>query len=442
MTTRYHYPAERRVPVEGKMKLQRLYSRYWKLVGIVGGLAACLGTAILVSSAPAAAASAASPAWHSVAIKQPPASGAFAILQAVSCSAPGSCVAGGNDNSSAAVIATERQSTWSAAQPVPLPAGTQQSSVTGVSCSREVCTAVGSLLSSSGNQGSFVTTEEGGRWSVPALIRPPANAAPANSGAFLNSVSCTSAGNCVAVGSYSKAGRAFSELFMVATQTAGRWDRATELALPANARGGSATLASVSCGAAGSCVAVGSYSTSKALVPLTITKSHGRWGAAHEVAVPRNGTGSRLEQAEFGSVTCTHRLCLAVGTYSVTRTKLESMAAIERRGRWGRPVEVPTAVLKHTRLRLLLESVSCSSSFCLAIGFSPDRPIRVQVALTYTGGKWGHAALVSPPANALSGSGAVTDLYQVTCSSRGACTAGGAYLTKANQLQLMVASRS
>src|SRR5215472_11457901 len=74
--------------------------------------------------------------------------------------------------------------------------------------------------------------------------------------AYVTSVSCGSAGNCVAGGSYVD-GRGVRRAFVVSEQS-GRWRKAIEVpGLPALAVGGNAAVFSVSCSSAGNCAAGG-----------------------------------------------------------------------------------------------------------------------------------------------------------------------------------------
>src|SRR5262250_1816619 len=80
-------------------------------------------------------------------------------------------------------------------------------------------------------------------------------------GADVVSVSCGSAGNCAAGGYYTRHGRYQG---WVVSEANGRWGRAIEVpglgALDAGAfPGGGAYVSSVSCGSAGNCAAGGSY---------------------------------------------------------------------------------------------------------------------------------------------------------------------------------------
>ena len=100
---------------------------------------------------------------------------------------------------------------------------------------------------------------------------------PANAGStpFVNlrSVSCASAGNCSAVGYYNDSSGHRHGLLL--TETAGMWTRGLEPGLPANAGANpDAGLSSVSCASAGNCSAVGSYvDSSLSLHGLLLTEN-------------------------------------------------------------------------------------------------------------------------------------------------------------------------
>ncbi len=105
---------------------------------------------------------------------------------------------------------------------------------------------------------------------MPVAVWPGASelALPANANttagaqnADLNSVVCTSAGNCVAAGQYKDT--TGSTQAVVATQSAGGAWHASELTLPGNANTTAgvqnAVLDSVDCPSAGNCAATGRY---------------------------------------------------------------------------------------------------------------------------------------------------------------------------------------
>jgi hypothetical protein len=99
-----------------------------------------------------------------------------------------------------------------------------------------------------------VASEANGTWH--AAVRTAAQ----NKGAYaaVASVSCGSAGNCVAVGRYTD-GSGHTQAF-VASEANGTWHAAIEVPGTGTLnKGGSAGVLSVSCASAGSCAAGGSY---------------------------------------------------------------------------------------------------------------------------------------------------------------------------------------
>src|SRR5207248_1599651 len=119
------------------------------------------------------------------------------------------------------------------------------------------CSAVGTYTDSSGAGQGLLLTETGGTWTQAVEAVPPANAAP-NPNVTLPSVSCASAGNCSAVGTYRDSSGADQGLLL--TETAGVWAIGVEPTLPANAASNPhVVLNSVSCASAGNCSAVGYY---------------------------------------------------------------------------------------------------------------------------------------------------------------------------------------
>ena len=75
----------------------------------------------------------------------------------------------------------------------------------------------------------------------------------------ISSVSCASAGNCSALGTYLDGSGDAQGLLL--TETAGKWGAGIEAALPANAAGGKfgVSMRSASCASAGDCSAIGAY---------------------------------------------------------------------------------------------------------------------------------------------------------------------------------------
>jgi hypothetical protein len=209
-----------------------------------------------------------------------PGSSFLTTLGSVSCRAPGDCVAGGgyfNDTDGAVPLsATEAGGHWRTAVPVQLPANfmaeeTLPQPIQGISCRAGACTGVGDYLPS-GPQKAFAGTGSGGKFGVlkEILAVPPrvGSAAITN----LDSVSCPAAGLCVAAGNYIKGSSAVQGMTMFGAGS--RMGHAAGITLPLNSptgAGKSSTLSAVSCSDASYCVTVGYY-VDKAhdLVPMAV----------------------------------------------------------------------------------------------------------------------------------------------------------------------------
>ena len=182
-----------------------------------------------------------------------------------------------------------------------------------VSCaSAGDCSAVGSYLDSAGAFHGLLVGESGGSWGTAIEPTPPANAA-SNPRVSLRSVSCASAGECTAVGSYSTPG---GRQGLAVGESGGSWGTATELTPPAQAPSNpDASLDSVSCASPGDCSAVGSYTRSGGDTHgLLVSESGGSWGTSIEPTLPANAAGN--PRVSLWSVSCASAGgCSAVGGY-------------------------------------------------------------------------------------------------------------------------------
>jgi hypothetical protein len=179
-------------------------------------------------------------------------------VNSVSCRVAGDCAAGGayidSGGGDQPFVVSERNGRWGKA--VQLAAGVY-GTVLSVSCaSAGYCTA-GGFRGSAGPSKAFVVSERNGRWGN-ALEIPGWGELNTERYVGVNSLSCPSPGNCAAGGPYydrSGAGQAF-----VASEVNGHWANAIEV--PGSAAlntGGNAHVAAVSCATAGQCAAGGSY---------------------------------------------------------------------------------------------------------------------------------------------------------------------------------------
>jgi len=183
-----------------------------------------------------------------------------------------------------------------------------------VSCaSTGHCTAVGNYADISGHTDALAATESGGTWSQGVKVAAPANAA-VDPLAGLTSVSCRVDGSCSAVGDYGDSA-SHAQVF-VAAELAGTWSVGTELTLPQGvATSPSAYAASVSCSSIGNCLAVGYYADAVgAREAFGAREQGGTWQHASEVQMPHGAAAN--PEALLQQVSCYGRGdCSAVGTY-------------------------------------------------------------------------------------------------------------------------------
>ena len=234
--------------------------------------------------------------------------GGFARVNSVSCASKNNCAAGGSyvgSGQSLPFVAGEVDGTWGAAQEVPGTADVNAggvAQVSSVSCgSAGDCAAGGLYLNSSFHEQAFVATEVNGTWGAAQQVPGTAQFAS------LNSVSCPSAGACGGGGSSSF--QAF-----VTGEANGTWGAAQQVPGTADLNAGRyAMLLSVSCASAGNCSAGGSYSDSSSHEQAFVaTEVNGTWGAAQEIAADLNAGGV----AQVSSVSCgSPGNCGAGGSY-------------------------------------------------------------------------------------------------------------------------------
>jgi len=188
-----------------------------------------------------------------------------AETDSVSCGSAGNCGAGGfyTDTSGhfQAFVVNEVNGVWGKALKVAGALNTAgQARVASVSCgSAGNCTAGGQYKNGPGHfhyQG-FVVSEVNGVWGKAREV-PGLAALNVGGDAEMHALSCASAGNCSAAGDYSNASGQ-TKAFVV-SQKNGSWGTAIEIpGTAALSAGGNIAPDQVSCGSAGNCAAGGSY---------------------------------------------------------------------------------------------------------------------------------------------------------------------------------------
>lgn len=358
-------------------------------------------------------------------------------LYAVSCTAPGSCAAGGNyEDTSGSVqpmVAARAGGRWRHGSRLILPGNAARqpyAQVNDVACvKRGFCAAVGTYTYNTGRVGAFIAMQSRGHWARAVIPRlPPDAATPAT--ARLMAVACRPDGFCEAVGSYlDTAGRAAS--MALATPPGGAWGRATQIAAPpvSRAAGTDAVMTAIACTAPGSCVAVGHYALGPgASRGMGAVQIHGRWRRAAGIPAPPGAIPGNF--TAFTSVSCTrHGSCLAVGAYALAATRDRAMSVTESHGTFGTATTVTAVPAGSATLpSTALSGVSCPPvGPCLAVGVARNATGRyVAMYATVSRGRW-RAALLPGPADAGTGRSQQSSLFSVSCPRARRCTAVGYY---------------
>ena len=368
------------------------------------------------------------------------------VVDSVSCPSAGNCTAVGTYRNGGyeGFVVSEVNGSWGTARPVPglaaLNAG-NTASFNSVSCaSAGNCAAGGYYTDSAGHEQGFVVDEVKGSWGmaqeVPGLaaLNVGTYSGPSPAGdfdaAWVSSVSCASAGNCTAGGSYLFSSLAGSGQAFVVDEVNGSWGTAEEV--PGSAAlnaGGSAWVNSVSCASAGNCAAGGTYEDSASEhQPFVVDEVNGSWGTAEEVP----GSAALNAAGSVSSVSCpSPGNCTAVGGDWTGAG--QAFVVDEVSGSWGMAKEVPGSAALDVGGGASLDSVSCPSlGNCTAVGHTTypavsGQPVPQAFSVSESGGSWG-TAQVLPGVDTGKDATFFYDL-SLSCGSAGNCVAGGAYFS-------------
>jgi hypothetical protein len=357
-----------------------------------------------------------------------------AEVSQVSCGAAGNCVAAGyytdRHHHSEGFVAAERHGRWGKAIKVPGLGALNKGGnarVSSVSCpSAGNCAAAGNYTDASGRSQGFVAAERRGRWGT-AIELPGLGHLNKGGNAMIGSVSCPSAGNCAAVGDYTdQAGK--TQGFAV-SQRFGHWRKAIELpGLGPLNTGGEADVSSVSCGTAGNCAAVGTYyDRYDQIGGFAVNQRYGHWHKA--IYVPGLKPSSDVD-VEVDSVSCARADgCAAVGTYGEAYGT--GFVAVEHHGRWGKA----EYLILGGRLSAATSVSCAPAGNCAAGGnYSDDTGGILQGAVAVERhGRWGDQTNV-PGLKALNWGGDAS-VTTVSCPPAGRCAAAGYYLDRHGHYQ-------
>ncbi len=155
--------------------------------------------------------------------------------------------------------------------------------------------------------------------------------------------------------------------------------------------------------------------------PGALASDNANWETGVQAPLPANAASS--PQVSLRSVSCASPgNCGAVGEYTDSSDEVKGLLLSEVAGVWG-VVELGSGVPSN--------AISCpSAGDCTTVGGNK--------VLSETGGVWGSAAEVTPPANAAS----IGHLSYVSCSSAGNCTAAGGYKDSSGHYEGLLATET
>lgn len=360
-------------------------------------------------------------------------------IESLSCSSTGNCAAGGFYGPSASsiqgLVVSEKSGTWGKAEAVPglaaLNVG-RNAEVDSISCaSAGNCSAGGIYTVKSANilasSEVFLASEKNGVWGKAEEVPGTAKLNTGTDGSF-DQVDCTSAGNCLAVGSYKVKGDSDDIQAFFITEKNGKWG--TAKAVPGFAQLGDGAIIAISCASAGNCTGVGNSLKSGVTTVFAISMKNGTWGAFTPIpgmaALPPDGSIN----ADLSSLACPSAgNCTAAGGYndpsSVSRT--EPFVVTEKNGTWGNAETLPgVAALSPSPSGTIPGSVVCpSAGNCAATGaFFIHNGTQAFVS-TEKNGTWS-SAIELPGIAALNKAGDA-DTPRLSCGAPGNCGIGGFY---------------
>jgi hypothetical protein len=302
-----------------------------------------------------------------------------AQVSSVSCPAAGECAAGGTYTAAGGAlgfVVSQKNGIWGTAEEVPGLAALNiggGAGVSSVSCgSAGNCAAGGppDTFSAGVFGPGFVANEENGVWGTAEEV-PGLAALNVGDGAGVASVSCARDGYCAAGGTYTDAQYDYVTPF-VANASNGVWGTAASWGFGGGEEGIPSFTTSVSCPSAGSCVALGYTIPGAFWQPFVASQTNGAWGAARYLP------GVFAADGVPTSLSCPSAGNCGVGGFNFPRAypgggRTRPFVASETNGRWARAELYPGTLALNKGRRGQVTSVSCpSAGHCTAAGFYTD----------------------------------------------------------------------
>jgi hypothetical protein len=431
----------------------------WALSLGSAGLALASGLALAASTGAGAVTPPASPSWGTaggITLPTGALGSGSAQLLGVYCLPGGSyCAAAGSfqkntTNGDLPMAVSETGGTWGQATQLTLPKGAAtkaKADATDIWCDTSTsCVAVGFYRYSANNgakNNAFIATMGSGGWSQGKNIPlPKNNTTPTN--ATLSRISCTSPGNCGAVGTYVDKD-ADTEIGGYIEEN-GTWITSHWIVVPPDApkTGKKNTPYGISCTDVGDCVAVGKYNNAAGVVrPFIFTSTNGTWNNGFSITLPSD---AKSQAGDMNGVSCTSTgNCTAVGNYTDKSGHTQSYSVTETGGTWDTHAQEITSIApgnSASPANFHLNGLNCPvAGVCDAVGYytnngSPNLISPLSVA--YSGAAWQNGSGVQAPGDSNGTTKANTLLKDVACWDQFDCAGVGSYINNGGHRQALV----
>ena len=404
---------------------------------------------------PASAVSTVVPSWRPSQVAQLPA-GASGLVQGylpvLSCPSTGNCTVIGlyddGQGHTQGLALNQVGNSWLSPTTIVSPVGassTPEVTPYGLSCATAGnCVAVGTYQVSALDTQGFIASEVAGRWRNATQAAMPSNALAQGQSVQLRSVVCSSAGNCSATGSYLDNTKPLAATQgLVMSEVNNVWSSAQEVQLPADTNANPNTaLTQIACGSAGNCSATGSYlDANNVQHGLLVNEVAGAWQPAAALEPPADA--STFAHAQVSSITCTGALsCTAIGTYFDVHGASQGFTVREVSGRWQYAITMRMPSDEATNPHVFFygfAGITCVNATNCATGgqYRDSTGDYEGFFINEVNGIWSSATTLLLPPGSLM-AGKNGGVVAVSCRSLGNCSAGAAYLDATNTYQALI----
>ena len=285
-------------------------------------------------------------------------------------------------------------------------------------------------------------TSAGPAWAgstAPVSGLNPAPTAPSGDGVVLSSASCPAAGSCVAVGHYTSQ-TPEGDVPLAESLSGGTWTATAAptagLDPPPIAEIGVA-LVKVSCPTAGFCVAIGTYDTVSGAQTVIETLSGGSWTAATASAPAADN------EVDLQALSCPAAgSCVAAGYYDDTSGSIHGMIDTLSAGAWTATTVPVSGLNPAAASQVVLHQVSCPvTGSCAATGGYVDTSGHRQGLLaSLAGGTWTVTTAPTSGLNPGPWTNPAPTFTSLSCPAAGSCVAVGSYLAVPDKQDGLVAT--